>query len=524
MKQPDADALHEYEDQVFAAHGNLTYDPKEARVFLARISQKKRAAFELRAKGIWTEEDTASGKDGHAGKRRKLNEEQEDEATSASPSTKTKDAWPNLISHVLVVKMDWLDACLEHNRVVPYQPQLVYYAKLVPRARHIASTAAGKETTISSIKAGPTTASVSRPHAVRSQAQRRLLASSGQPQGSSLKWAPLANANADACNSNGNSSDASRSTSPSKDRLPPLPAWASGPHASYSCCRSTRVEGPNTAFIAQLLKIKEHRVLTLDSVGVRAYSSAIASLSAYTHPIRHSAEMIRLPSCNERISTLWQEWHDSAAAESDRSIADVKRLEADADLGILRMLYNIWGVGPDIARRFYLVLGWKDLDDIVESGWNTLSRVQQIGVKYYDEFLVPIGRAETANGDVDVIITHRDPAVTTTDLLIGVVSSLEEAALITHTLRDIRRFAKVERGWKFDGAGVRADHGRGPLLDFLEQPRPRPRLASQVPGSQREEEEEVEEWEWKDDWASRERRLMDALGIGWRPPEERCTG
>ncbi|RMZ83142.1 hypothetical protein DV738_g1381, partial [Chaetothyriales sp. CBS 135597] len=571
--------LHDYEDQVFAAQGNLTYDPKEARIFLARISQKKRAAYELRSKGIWTEEDTAACKDVNPRKprkRRRLSEAQstldasssDDEEYREASNTliSTKDAWPDLISHVLVIKMEWLDACVQHNRVLPYQPQLVYYAKLIPRTREAASMAALGDTTISYIRATPPTTSVSRP-------QRRLLAYSGQPHRSSLKRAParphrtttperelLANAHS----RNGNSNSNSQSISPSKNRLPPLPAWASGPHASYSCCRSTRMDGPNKAFLAQLLKIKESRVLTLDSVGVRAYSAAIASLSAYTYPIRHSAEIIRLPSCNEKICSLWQEWHDSATAESERFIAEVRQLEADADLGVLRMLYNIWGVGPDVARRFYFSLGWKDLDDIIESGWHTLSRVQQIGVKYYDEFREPIARAEVesiaatikqharlaasipphdfntdadieviivggyrrgkaANGDVDVIITHRDPFVTSTDLIIGLISSLEEAAFITHTLRDIRRFANKEKGWKFDSSGVRADYGRGPVLDYLELPRsPRP-VSSPRSRSNRDEEWEWE-WEWKDDWASRERRLMEGLGIGWRPPEERCTG
>ncbi|RMZ91544.1 hypothetical protein DV736_g1203, partial [Chaetothyriales sp. CBS 134916] len=648
--------LHEYEDQVFVAHGNLTYDPKEARVFLARISQKKRAAFELRSKGVWTEEDTVPAYDegttlSQPGrkprKRRRLSEESSTSNASSSgeeatqPLTSNNEVWPDLSSHVLVIKIEWLDACLKHDRVLPYQAQLIYYAKLIPGAPDESSIPPFKDT-MAYTKARPisVTSTPSRgPGTALSRARRRLLASSDRPHQSSLKSAPLrlhrtTTSERDFFTKTVRNDD-SRSASPSKASQPPLPSWATGPHASYSCCRSTRMEGPNKKFIAQLSKIKESRILTLDSVGVRAYSTAMASISAYAYRISQSAEIVRLPGCNERIASLWQEWHDSASTEAERAIAEVKRLEADTDLQVLDVLYNIWGVGADTARRFYFNFGWKDLDDIVESGWQSLSRVQQIGVKYYDEFLIPIPRAEVesiaatikqharqavniaphdfnteadieviivggyrrgkaASGDVDVILSHRDETVTK-DLVVAVVRGLEDAAFITHTLvlhtttsdrdqatlpfrsaghashgfdsldkalcvwqdpvypssvssqpsvdkiknpnlhrrvdiilspwrtvgcavlgwsggttfqRDIRRFAKKERGWKFDSSGVR-ERGGGMIID-LERPRP-------WAGDQ-------DEWEWKDDWQSRERRLMDGLGIGWRPPEERCTG
>src|SRR2546421_8085951 len=54
--QLDIDELHELEEEVLGLGANLTYDAKEARIFLGRVAQKKRAAFELRSKGVWTEE------------------------------------------------------------------------------------------------------------------------------------------------------------------------------------------------------------------------------------------------------------------------------------------------------------------------------------------------------------------------------------------------------------------------------------------------------------------------------------
>jgi DNA polymerase IV len=132
---------------------------------------------------------------------------------------------------------------------------------------------------------------------------------------------------------------------------------------------------------------------------------------------------------------------------------------------VLRSFYDIWGVGAKTARYFYYNNHWTELDDVIEYGWNDLDRVQQIGVKYYDEFLVPIPRDEveqigavvrecvvrlrdervtvtivggyrrgkTASGDVDMIVSHPDLEVTA-GLVREIVESLEETEFITHTL------------------------------------------------------------------------------------------
>lgn len=104
------------------------------------------------------------------------------------------------------------------------------------------------------------------------------------------------------------------------------------------------------------------------------------------------------------------------------------------------------------------------MDDIVQFGWSSLTRVQQIGVKFYDEFQQKIPRREVEciadtifqhasriipgctlhivggyrrgkehNGDVDVIISHPDE-LDTCNLVERLVSSLESTGCITHIL------------------------------------------------------------------------------------------
>lgn len=517
--------LHEIEDKIFSLGGALTYDPKEAKIFLGRITQKKRAAFDLRARGVWTEEVTLSeitsssdqgraqevaGDDGPARKKRKVEPSDRDRraetrrrrrSTSSSSTASVAStistgssshtagpSWPALTDHILILKLSWLEACLQQQELAPYQPYIVYTAKAIPRpageaspkplqesATYVkATTGPGSAATSSTVKKPNVTTSILE----RAKAEASNLPSSPSSYGSRRRYGD---------HGQGSTSPTIRKAPPKLHRtttsefeelaahpLPPLPEWAKGPYAAYSCCRSTPMNSPNAAFIAQLTKIRDARILTLDDIGVRAYSTSIASLAAYPHAVRHSEEINRLPGCNEKIAMLWHQWHSSAEDDSERWIQTVRDLDNDVDLQHLRLFWNIWGVGAETARKFYYEHGWQDLNDVVEFGWSTLSRVQQIGVKYYDEFLEKIPRAEVeqigqvihrharsvldvkpeqygtpddveciivggyrrgklASGDVDVVISHRDEAKTK-DLVGYIVRSLEIEGWITHTL------------------------------------------------------------------------------------------
>ena len=186
--------------------------------------------------------------------------------------------------------------------------------------------------------------------------------------------------------------------------LPPMPEWVRE-NKIYACERATPLTSPNQAFICQLKKIKLARLLTLDEIGVRAYSSSIASLAAYPYPIQSTREILALPGCDQKIAHLFHEYQISNG--KIQAVADV---ESDPVLKILGEFYEIWGVGAKTAREFYYDKGWRDLDDIIEHGWKSLSRVQQIGLKYYDEFMLKIPRAEVES--IAGIITEHGSLVT----------------------------------------------------------------------------------------------------------------
>lgn len=74
-------------------------------------------------------------------------------------------------------------------------------------------------------------------------------------------------------------------------RLPPVPEYL---RTTYSCERSTVVQPPNEAFIEKLKEVRELRKMTGDEIGVRAYSSAIASLSAYPYKLQSAVGLYTL--------------------------------------------------------------------------------------------------------------------------------------------------------------------------------------------------------------------------------------
>lgn len=246
------------------------------------------------------------------------------------------------------------------------------------------------------------------------------------------------------------------STSEHEDpsQMPPIPDYL---HTTYSCQRPTPFDPPNKSFIEVLYKIRKLRQLKNDEIGVRAYSTSIASLSAYPYLISKPAEVSRLPGCSDKIADLYRQWKATGCLE------EIEDAKIDPKMSVLQEFYDIWGVAAKTAQEFYKK-GWRDRDDIVENGWDGLTRVQQIGLKYYDEIQKKVPRSEveeigqivlshtnelrrgfqmviagsyrrgkTESGDVDVILSHPEETATS-DIITEIVNSLEKAKYITHTL------------------------------------------------------------------------------------------
>ncbi|KAI9776277.1 MAG: hypothetical protein M1835_005573 [Candelina submexicana] len=382
---------------------------------------------------------------------------------------------------VKVINLNWLDESISAGRLLSLQSYLVYEGRRIPRPEdEVTPTRTTKITALKLDQIAPKSDAKSpsmKPKAFKDILERAKLeaASANQKTGASY-YMPVAKAQK-TFGSRYYPSPSHRSsqavirpphlvhqTTSEHDEgvssnIPEMPAWVKE-GKKYACERITLNHPPNEKFISLLEKIKLARLLTADEIGVRAYSTSIAALAAYPRTLTSTREVAALPGCDSKISNLYREWRDN-----DGHIQAVEAIEHDEVLTVLRLFWEIWGVGATTAREFYFDRGWRDLDDIVEHGWHSLHRVQQIGVKYYEEFQERIPRHEVEFiaskiveharkltndgiehcivggyrrgnkdcGDVDVIISHRDESLTL-GLVKDIVASLEAEGWITHTL------------------------------------------------------------------------------------------
>ncbi|OQO13591.1 hypothetical protein B0A48_01820 [Cryoendolithus antarcticus] len=668
------DDRHALEDDLLEAGAALTFDIYEAGIVLSKATRKARVQYDFRAQGLWTEEvavrrDSSTDDDGvmvvpklptpSPTQRREVSEVivLEDSSTASEggearrkkrrlvhlPVRKTllrdgkakmapQPAPTDLFTMPLikVIKVEWFNASKQAGSALPLEDFMIFQGRKIdkPIVEHAADCPMSKAEGVRKIAPAqapvPTNTS---PQSIIERAKEDAPIQSSpsdrfgkrkfghrEPSKAST-WAARPTMKTQHAHLlltttseyDGDSSD-----------LPEPPAWVRQ-GVKYACQRSTPRTNPNDVFLAQLKKIKIARLLTNDEIGVRAYSTSIAAIAAYPYKISSPKEILQLPGCDAKIANLFVEW------ANDGKIRMVDDIDANEDLQHLRLFYEIWDVGPTTAREFYFERGWKDLDDVVEYGWKLLSRTQQIGVKFYEEFLDPIPRKEVeaigatiqahaekvrdkgiqstivggyrrgkeASGDVDIIVSHPDESKTL-NIINDLVASLEEEGWITHTLllsqnnstrdqqtlpfragksgghgfdsldkalvvwqdpdwptqiadlaadpkaknpnihrrvdiiispwrtvgcavegwssgttfqRDLRRYVKHTRDWKFDSSGVR-HRGSGEVIDVegfykYEGKIGKGRATSMVQA---------------------EMRMFEGVGLEWREPEERCTG
>ena len=474
----DPKELHRLEEEI-----DVVFDIKEAKLVLGKVKLKRRAALELRKLGLDTEEVmTVQGAGADVNrpmvgkacpkKRRKIDsipvDGKEavalDAETEPDPDTDTDDNHheeqtasrmvPSALGSppaqrlapssrsalrpsdetIKVLDLAWYTDSLNAGKLLPIEDYLVYEGRIKSKILPVKS----KQTPL------PANVEPRRQISTVSPTQRHFRTGPRKFGG----------------NSGHSSSQPARllHKTTSEDEayaaLPPIPEYL---HSSYSCQRPTPLHCPNEDFLSELRIIKQARTLKGDEVGVRAYSVAVAAIASYPYSLTSALELSRLPGCGSKISKLWQDWKTLGHVEE----ADEAR--SDPDLQVLDLFWKIHGVGEASARDFFNK-GWRSLDDIVEQGWDRISRDQQIGVKYYDEFLQRIPREEVEkiaslildhanqirggfqmvicggyrrgkpdSGDVDVVLSHPNENATHR-FLVDLLESLEHDEYITHRL------------------------------------------------------------------------------------------
>lgn len=195
-----------------------------------------------------------------------------------SDNEHTQHQEPSTTATREVVRLAWLEDSLSKGSLLDYRDYLVYTALRAPAASVPELDKAAESPTPLNLphrdQQSPTPAPA--PVSSYSPSQRRR-----PGQGHSRKPPPLL----------------PQSTSEEKviAGLPPVPEYL---HTKYACQRSTVVHPPNEAFIEKLKEVRELRSIKGDHVGIRAYSTAIASLSA--HPYRLQSPIGSSPQARRR--------------------------------------------------------------------------------------------------------------------------------------------------------------------------------------------------------------------------------
>jgi DNA polymerase IV len=513
----------------------FTTDASRAKIFIGKVSTKRRAEFELRSRKLLVEENVAPKRSTSLSrtdsKRRKLSgslnnldglqdddSATEDEAVDGSFTREkrfskdtqsaelgaTSSQFLSLFEDhtdqdtVWVLRLDWLEDCIQAGHLLPLGDKLVYTGRVRERPKSanprprmalssIKARAAPSSQTLTATRpddeSNIPTKSHYQPHNTGpSHGSRRFEGKSFAPTLQRNK-PTFASATAHLLQQTTSEYDGTDSDTPEP------PEWVKK-GIKYACQRFTPANGPNEDLLDELKKIRTARTLIDDEIGVRAYSTIIAAIAAYPYRLTHPREIAQLPGCDEKTAVLFVEWKNTGKIQA------VEDYENDEAMKVLRSFYDIWGVGAKTARHFYYNNNWNELDDIIEFGWNDLDRVQQIGVKYYDEFLDPIPRAEVeqiadvvrqhavklrddritvtivggyrrgkqASGDVDMIVSHPDLECTA-GLVREIVESLETDEWITHTLT--MSLTNTQRGQH--ALPFRSTKGHGVGFDTLDK-------------------------------------------------------
>ena len=492
--------LQAAEEQLTDGGARLTYDPTEARLLFGAISKSRRAKFELQSRNITTKEinhvlkhhDREKSEDeSRSTKKRRLSYTSDSglkdnqrpgersqtaddpfETPLSNPGTVKSSSLDDSNDIVRVVKLQWLQDITQGPEPLPLDDYTIYLGRITKDAPNetskqvlpanvseighasTASSTAVKDalrTAVQKAQSDLSTRSAGSKrdflrHAMDSQFQSRSYASTTQQRGQEPVNRP----------SLLHETTSEHDASPEPPAM--MPQWVKE-NKIYACERLTPQQSPNKAFIDMLKRIRFARILLLDEIAVRAYSTSIASIAAYPITLTSCREVLRLPGCNEKIAELYREYRATG------TLTAVDEINSDEALKVLQLFYNIWGVGAATAREWYFDRGWRDLDDVVEHGWESLTRVQKLGVKFYDDFLLPIPRSEVEyiasvityharkiiddgiesiivggyrrgnpeSGDVDVILTHHDESKTK-NIIEPLNSSLEHVGWITHIL------------------------------------------------------------------------------------------
>ncbi|RHZ85644.1 hypothetical protein Glove_63g36 [Diversispora epigaea] len=228
---------------------------------------------------------------------------------------------------------------------------------------------------------------------------------------------------------------------------------------SFSCMHKHtygEVEiNPNKLIIEKLQILLDHYQRMRDEWRTLSYRKAVSALKKYNKPVSSYKEAIEIPGIGDRIATKIQEIIDTGNLRRVESIS-----KSDE---VIKKFSAIHGVGSKAALKWY-ALGYRTFDDILKNV--KLTHAQKVGIECFDDLQERIPRDEVTEiskvvedaahstdpklqlfttgsyrrgnptcGDIDILITRNDSdGKSHSGVLPKIIENLHNRNFITHDL------------------------------------------------------------------------------------------
>ena len=168
-----------------------------------------------------------------------------------------------------------------------------------------------------------------------------------------------------------------------------VPLWQKG----FACMMSTEAKESNpNAFIIEILQqLCDYYAQEKDEWRTISYRKAITQLKHTKHAIESAEDALAIRGIGDRLATKIAEIVQTGKLE--------KLEHSKQSSNVLAKFLRIHGVGFAQAQK-WIAMGITTLDDVMNRGSPSL--IQQIGLRYYDDFCVRIPRAEV-NDHAEVV-------------------------------------------------------------------------------------------------------------------------